>query len=104
MFWMTPLMNDTKWDEIRLAMYDYDGLIHWRTKDLENGFIARWDAEWFHHFRLGGYKCIEWLEIRLNKNNTSYVMTKVKEIHVPGEINGNVVRVYGYKDGFVNYI
>jgi hypothetical protein len=85
-------------------MYDYDGLIHWRTKDLENGFIARWDAEWFHHFRLGNYKPIEWLEICLNEDNNSYVMTKLKEIHVPGEIDGNVVRVYGYKDGFVDYI
>jgi hypothetical protein len=101
---MTPLMNDTKWDEIRLAMHDYDGLIHWRTKDVENGFIASWDAEWFHHFRLGGYKSIKWLDIRLNEDNTSYVMTKLKEIHVPGEIDGNVVRVYGYKDGFVDYI
>jgi hypothetical protein len=101
---MTPLMNDSKWDEIRLAMYDYDGLIQWRTKDVENGYIAQWDTDWFHHFRLGGYKPIEWLEISLNEDNTAYVMTKLKEIHVPGEIDGNVVRVYGYKDGFVDYI
>jgi hypothetical protein len=101
---MTPLMNDTKWEEIRLAMYDYDGVIHWRIKNVDNGYISQWDGEWFYHFRIGGYTCIEWLEIRLTDDNASYVIAKLKDIHVPGEIDGNVVRVYGYKDGFVDYI
>lgn len=35
---MTPLMNNTKWDEIRLAMYDYPG-VH-----VENEV----DGEWLH--------------------------------------------------------
>jgi hypothetical protein len=101
---MSPLMNNTKWDEIRLAMDDYHGLIYWRTKDVETRHLCDWDPEWFHHFRIGGYESIEWLEIRLDGENTSYVITKLKEIHVPGEIDGNVVRVYGYKDEFVDYI
>ncbi|TCM89718.1 hypothetical protein EV294_1115 [Paenibacillus sp. BK033] len=101
---MIPLMNDTKWDEIREAMLDSDRTIRWRTKDNENGYIAHWDADWFYHFRQGRYKTIEWLEISLTEENIAYVMTKLKEIHVPGEVDGNVARVYGYKEGFVNYI
>ncbi|MFH5186347.1 DUF6678 family protein [Paenibacillus sp. TAB 01] len=101
---MSPLMNNTKWDEIRLAMSVFEGAIHWRTKDAESGYISRWDAEWFHHFRIGNYKYIEWLEICLTNDNTSYVISKLKEIRVPGEIDGDVLRVYGYKDGFVDFI
>jgi hypothetical protein len=52
-----------------------------------------------------GYDWVGWLEIRLDDDEIkSYVISKLKEIHVPGEIDGNVVRVYGYKDGFVDYI
>ncbi|WP_286133961.1 hypothetical protein [Bacillus sp. AFS053548] len=39
------VMNDTKWDEIRLAIYDYSNNRQWRTKDIENGFICPWDGE-----------------------------------------------------------
>lgn len=101
---MTPLMNDTKWEEIRQAMYDYDGVIRWRIKNVDNGYISQWDGEWFYHFRNSGYTCIEWLEILLTDGNTLYVKTKLKDIHVPGEVDGNIVRVYGHKDGFVDYI
>lgn len=104
-FGMTPLMNDTKWNEIRLAMYQYPKRIVWRTKSLTSGYICQWDGEWYYHFSEGGYDWVEWLEIRLDDDDIkSYVISKLKEIHVPGEIDGNVVRVYGHKDGFVDYI
>jgi hypothetical protein len=57
------LMNDTKWEEIRLAMYYYPNNQLWRTKDIETGFVCTWDGDWFYHFKLGEYKYIEWLEI-----------------------------------------
>ena len=36
-----PLMNNTKWEELRAAMYGLDGLRpRWRTKDLESGYVC----------------------------------------------------------------
>lgn len=102
---MTPLMNNTKWEKIRLAMRDHPKGIMWRTKSMDNGYICPWDCEWHYHFRDGGYEGIEWLEIQLEDDEiASYVVSKLKEMRVPGEIDGDVVRVYGYKDGFVDYI
>lgn len=44
------VMNDTKWEEIRLSMYDYPNSNNqWRTKDIETRFISTWDGEWFYH-------------------------------------------------------
>lgn len=92
-----PVMNDTKWEEIRLAMNDYPNNRQWRTKDLEKGYICPWDGEWFYHFRNSGYKYIQWLEI---KTETEEIRTDIleilKSIHVPGEIFDDVIRVYGY--------
>ena len=52
---MQPLMNDTKWNELRLAMYDLDAQSpRRRTKNLESWYICRWDGEWFYHFGEGG--------------------------------------------------
>nr|GEU28042.1 hypothetical protein [Tanacetum cinerariifolium] len=63
---MLPLMNDTKWDELRLAMYELGPLSpKWRTLDVENGHLSEWDGEWFYHFRNGGYKFIKWVEIAI---------------------------------------
>ena len=34
-------MNNTKWEELRAAMYGLDGLRpRWRTKDLESGYVC----------------------------------------------------------------
>ncbi|MCM3743213.1 hypothetical protein M3193_03575 [Sporosarcina luteola] len=41
------LMNDTKWEEIWLAMIDIPELIYWRQKDIETNYICEWDANGF---------------------------------------------------------
>ena len=56
---MNECMNNTKWNEIRLAMNDIPYTVKWRTKDLENGYISQWNADWFYPFMIGGYKIIE---------------------------------------------
>jgi hypothetical protein len=92
-----PVMNDTKWEEIRLAMYDYPNNRQWRTKDIENGYICPWDGEWFYHFRNGGYKSIQWLEIKAETEEIrNDILEILKSIHVPGEVFDDVIRVYGY--------
>lgn len=100
-----PVMNNTKWEELRLSMYESDNSIKWRVKNID-GDISNWDAEWFYHFKLGGYETIEWLEIQVDDENVkTEVINKLKRIHVPGEIKGNSIFVYGYaRDKFLNYI
>ena len=92
------LMNNTKWEEIRLGMYRLDDLSPmWRTKDVENHYVCDWDGEWFHHFRISGYEFIEWLEIATTSpEQTAAVGAVLARIHVPGEQVGCVFRVFGY--------
>lgn len=100
------LMNNTKWEEIRLAMYNYPVKTLWRVKNIDNGYLSNWDGEWFCHFKLGGYNTIEWLEIKVdNVAIKNEVINILRKIHVPGEIFENSIKVYGYKkDGFIDYI
>lgn len=95
---MIPVMNNTKWEEIRLAMYSL-GDLHpkWRTRDIETGYVPEWDGEWFYHFRDGGYDCIEWVEIRVSSaEQDRAVLAALKAIHVPGERTEDGFRVFGY--------
>lgn len=92
-------------------MSDFPKINLWRTKDIETGYISLWDGEWFHHFKLDGdkesYKTIEWLEIRFDDEEIKNQLLKMlKEIHVPGEVLSNTIKVYGYiKEGtFMDYI
>jgi len=93
-------MSNTKWDELRLAMYSLGGPHpKWRTKDMETGFIPEWDGEWFHHFRLGGYETIEWAEIRVTSaEQEEAVLNSLKSVHVPGERTEHGYRVFGYAE------
>jgi hypothetical protein len=95
---MNPLMNDTKWDKVRLAMYGLDRLSpQWRTKDAENGLVSDWDGEWFYHFRVGGYKCIEWLEIKISSPaQYDAVLYALEKVRVPGEQTQIGFMIYGY--------
>lgn len=91
------VMNDTKWEEIRLAMYDYPNNHQWRTKDMETGYTCPWEGEWYYHFKSGGYKNIEWLEIRSETEEIRDDIIKIlSTIHVPGEVFNDVIKVYGY--------
>ncbi len=105
---LIPVMNDTKWDELRLAMYSLGKLRPmWRTKDVETGFIPNWDGEWLYHFRNGGYKSIEWVEIEItSQEQDAAVYDALKRIHLPGERTEKGYRVVGYatKGQQVNYI
>ncbi|KIV73480.1 hypothetical protein SZ39_2005 [Bacillus mycoides] len=100
------LMNNTKWNEIRLAMYNYPLPIQWRTKDIKNSYICDWDSEWYYHFSIDNYKTIEWLEIKTeNEEIKKDIIDLLKKIHVPGEILSNSVKIYGYKkNNSINYI
>ena len=95
---MLPLMNNTKWDELRLAMYELGPLSpRWRTRDVENGHVSDWDGEWFYHFRNGGYKFIQWVEIAVESaEQRQAVLSELTKVHVPGEHTELGFRVLGY--------
>lgn len=95
---MHPVMNDTKWEEIRLAMYSLGELApRWRTLDLENGRVSEWDGEWFYHFSVGGYRFIESLEITVVSHaQKEAVLSALIRIRVPGEHAEYGFKVFGY--------
>lgn len=95
---MHPLMNNTKWDELRRAMSELDDLTpRWRTRDVGNGHISEWDRDWFYHFRNGGYKFIRWVEIAVDTaEQRAAVLAELVRIHVPGKRTESGYRVLGY--------
>ncbi|KQZ35135.1 DUF6678 family protein [Duganella sp. Root1480D1] len=100
---MHPVMNNTKWDELRLAMFELgENSPKWRTLDAENGHLSEWDGEWFHHFHAGGYKFIKWVEIAIeNPLQEQAVLAQLVKVHVPGTRVEGGFRIYGYMDAGV---
>jgi hypothetical protein len=99
-------MNDTKWDELRLAMYALDPPPSFRTCAM-NGHCSLPDREWFYHFREGGYAWIRYVDIGTDDTvQREMVRAALKKVHVPGEERPEGFRVFGYvEDGqFVTYI
>lgn len=92
------VMNNTKWDEVRLAMYGLHDLApRWRTKAMDADVVRAWDREWFYHFRIGGYEGIEWLEIEaLEPLQHEAVLAVLRAIRVPGSTTEFGFRIYGY--------
>ena len=73
-----------------------------RSKCLKNGHLSGWDREWFHHFSDGGYKDIEWFELRGGSLLKPQVLAGVVDIQFVGNLRGDTLRLYGYlKNGVV---
>ena len=101
-------MNDTKWRELRDAMYAL-GDLHprWRTLDVENGYLSDWDGDWYYHFELDGLATIEYVEIEVvSQQMRDAVRRELAQIHVPGRETELGFVVVGYTRGgeSVNYI
>ena len=93
---LSGVMNNTKWDEVRLAMHAIDPRPSWRTLDL-NGYCAPSDKDWFYHFRNGRYESIQHLDICLaNPAQREAVRSALREVHVPGEETPEGFRIFGY--------
>lgn len=72
-------------------MCDYPSNQQWRTKDIETGYICPWDGDWYYHFKSGGYKNIEWLEIKSETEEIRNDIIKIlRAIHVPGMVFDDV--------------
>jgi hypothetical protein len=93
-----PVMNNTKWNELRLAMYNTDPAPRWSTL-CQNGYRSAADREWYYHFRAGGYEDIVYVDIFADdREHRERIRTAIKRIHVPGEETGDGFRIYGYAE------
>ncbi|WP_327197080.1 DUF6678 family protein [Sphingobium yanoikuyae] len=97
---LTRVMNDTKWNEIRLAMYGLSPSPAWRAFDL-SGYQSAIDREWYYHFRAGGYTSMQYVDILVDDAaQRSHVLQALRTIHVPGKETAEGFRVFGYlRDG-----
>jgi hypothetical protein len=105
---MQPVMTDTKWDELRLAMHDLGDLKpRWRVRNMGTGYESAWDGDWYYHFCSGGYHSIEWAEIEITSpQQRQAVRKRLVAIHLPGEETELGFRIFGYVPAgtFVDYL
>ncbi len=93
---LSPAMNDTKWEELRLAMHSLDPAPRWSTLST-NGHQSRPDRDWFYHFRESGYEDILHVDIFAdNPEHRRTIHSELKRIHLPGEETADGFRVFGY--------
>lgn len=94
---MHAVMNDTKWEELRLAMHELGPASpRWSTKDL-SGYACPYDGDWFYRFREGGYRSIEWVDILIDSpEQRQAVEAALRRIHVPGHRTDAGFRIFGY--------
>lgn len=99
---LNPVMNNTKWDELRLEMYALTPPPSWTTLS-SNGHRSAPDQEWFYHFREGGYESILHLDIQVDTPvQRELIRSALKKVHVPGEESSEGFRIFGYlRDGQV---
>ncbi len=105
-------MNATKWTEIFKAFYygveiSEDAIrsglkVRWSTKSTDGHIYS--DSTGTHFgCSMESSRDIEWMKIELTPENRDIVLGILRVIHVPGEVFGDAVFVYGYRTD-VDYI
>lgn len=101
-------MNNTKWEEVRQAMYALDApKPRFQIKDRDRDTPWGWDGEWFYHFREGPYDLIEWVDIQVySTKQRDEVRTILRRIHAPGIETETGFRIMGWinESDFVDYL
>ena len=93
-----PVMNNTKWDELRLAMYRLDAHTPFQARDV-NGYYSPPDGEWFYHFRAGGYESILYVDIiAQDTEHREMIRAALRRIRLPGKETDSGFRVFGYTE------
>ena len=95
---MVGVMNNTKWEELRVAMYALGPLSpQFRIKDRDREEPWPWDGEWFYHFHLPDYDAIEQVELRVQSvQQRDAVRERLRAIHLPGVETDDGFRIYGW--------
>lgn len=90
--------NNSRWQQLRVVMLQLDGLERpeFRSRCVTNGYVSEWDSEWCYHFSDGGYKDIEWFELRGGSLLEPQVFADVVSIQFAGHLYENTLRLYGY--------
>ena len=95
----TSVMNNTKWQELRIGTLQSKARVHFRGKDLETGSIGQWDCEWHYHFSLNGHDSTEWIELRPDTEEERRTVEDIlRTYHIPVELRDGLYRIYGYAD------
>lgn len=94
---MTPVMNNTKWEELRRRMHELGELSpKFRVRNLRSGNVSEWDGEWFHHF-YGRHEEDEWVEIAVSSPaQREAVLEVLRSVRVPGVTSPAGFKVLGY--------
>ena len=93
---MQPVMNNTKWDELRLAMHSMESAPRYRTLS-DNGYLSPLDWEWFHHFLECGYNHIVYVDIHADdSSHRELIRTALQLVHLPGKEMDFGFRVFGH--------
>ena len=104
---MSPIMNNTKWEELRLGMYGLGTLSpRFRVRNMHSGDVSAWDEEWFYHF-YGRHEEDEWVEISVTSEaQREAVLRVLRSVHVPGVTTGTGFKIFGYLplDTHVEYL
>lgn len=91
-----PVMNNTKWNELRLQMSALTPPPAWSALST-SGYRSPPEREWFYHFREGGYEDILHVDIQVETPaERGIVRLVLKAVHVPGEETASGFRVFGY--------
>lgn len=95
---MIGVMNDTKWEELRQAMYALRPLApRFRIKDRDCDEPWPVDGEWFYHFRGKSYDSIEWVDLFTpDPEQRQLVLDILCTVHVPGTLTPDGFRIYGW--------
>jgi hypothetical protein len=95
---LVGVMNNTKWDELRLAMYELGGnRPQFQIKCRDIPTPAAWDGEWYYHFRGTGYEDIEWVDLRVDSpERRQAVRDCLVRIQLPGYETTQGFRIIGW--------
>lgn len=95
---MIGVSNNTKWEELRVAMYALGtNSPHFRIKDRGRDELWPWDNEWYYHFRCPSYEAIEWVDIRASTlQHRETIHDRLRRIHLPGIETTDGFRVFGW--------
>ena len=93
---LTQVMNNMKWDELRLEMHALAPPPTWSILST-SGYRSQPDREWFYHFKVGGYQDILLVDIDVETPaQREIIRSALQKVHVPGEETPGGFRVFGY--------
>lgn len=93
---LQPLMSDTKWRELRLAMLGLEQAPQWFST-ATNGFRYGPDSEWFYHFQDAVYSDLLHVDIiARDEAHRELIRSVMEPLHLPGEETAQGFRIFGY--------